>query len=194
MILVEETLKTDKFVFHINSHFPISSKMLQRVQGHANKPMYAAHITDPNGAEKLLRIQNSAKQISVMTDPRDQVRSMISGGVATRGGVLMVLHGYPVLSSDADLWTKLDTQGRRWISLSKLYYQTSRTNNPEMHRRTLKHIMLDAHRLKFKIVEDVIKRFASRDEGVENLRLSYEEPQKGLPKSFKEYGAVSDFQ
>ena len=192
--LVEETLKTDKFVFHINSHFPISSKMLQRVQGHANKPMYAAHITDPNGAEKLLRIQNSAKQISVMTDPRDQVRSMISGGVATRGGVLMVLHGYPVLSSDADLWTKLDTQGRRWISLSKLYYQTSRTNNPEMHRRTLKHIMLDAHRLKFKIVEDVIKRFASRDEGVENLRLSYEEPQKGLPKSLKEYGAVSDFQ
>ena len=115
--LTEETLKTDKFVFHINSHFPISAKMLERVQGHANKPMYAAHITDPNGSSNLLGIQNTAKQISVMTDPRDQVRSMISGGVATRGGVLMVLHGYPVLASDADLWTKLDTQGRRWISL-----------------------------------------------------------------------------
>ena len=57
----------------------------------------------------------------------------------------------------------------------------------------MKHIMLDAHRLKFKIVEDVIKRFASSDEGVENLRLNYEEPQEGLPKSLEEYGAVSDF-
>ena len=193
--LTEETLKTDKFVFHINSHFPISAKMLERVQGHANKPMYAAHITDPNGSSNLLGIQNTAKQISVMTDPRDQVRSMISGGVATRGGVLMVLHGYPVLASDADLWTKLDTQGRRWISLSKLYFQTSRTNNPEMHRRRLKHIMLDAHRLKFDIVEDVIKRFASRDEGVENLKLTYEAVDtKWGQKSFKDYGAVSDFQ
>ena len=89
--LTEKILKTDKFVFHINSHFPLSSKMLERIQGHANKPMYAAHITDPNGASNLLSIQNSAKQISVMTDPRDQVRSMISGGVATRGGVLLSL-------------------------------------------------------------------------------------------------------
>ena len=192
-LLIEETLKTDKFVFHINSHFPISSKMLERVQGHANKPMYAIHVTDPNGASNLIRIQNTAKQISVMTDARDQVRSMISGGVATRGGVIMVLHGYPVLTSEADLWTKLDTQGRRWISLSKLYFQTSRTNDPESHRRRLKHIMLDAHRLKFEIVEDVIKRYAKSDEGVENLRLAYEEPIEKGYQSIKWGGAVNDF-
>ena len=89
--LTEETLKTDKYVFHINSHFPISSRMLERIQGTANEPIYAIHVTDPNGAATLLRIQNSAKQISVMTDPREQVRSMISGGVATRGGVIMVV-------------------------------------------------------------------------------------------------------
>ena len=59
-LLAEEILKTDKFVFHINSHFPISTKMLERVQGHANKPMYAVHITDPNGATNLLTIQNTA--------------------------------------------------------------------------------------------------------------------------------------
>ena len=203
-ILTEATLKTDKFVFHINSHFPISTKMLQRVQGHANKPMYAVHITDAHGAPNLLRIQNSAKQISVMTDPRDQVRSLASGGVATRGGVVMVVHGYPVLASEADLWTKLDTQGRRWISLSKLYFQTSRTNNPDMHRRRLRHIMLDAHRLKFEIVEDTIDRF-SDDEGVVNLKRVYEGPASeqvqryspvytNMKKSLKEYGAVSDFQ
>ena len=192
--LTEETLKTDKFVFHINSHFPISSKMLERIQGTANEPMYAIHITDPNGAPTLLRIQNTAKQISVMTDPREQLNSLAAGGVATRGGVIMVLHGYPVLTSEADLWTKLDTQGRRWISLSKLYFQTSRTNDPESHRRRLKHIMLDAHRLKFEIVEDVIDKFASKDEGVENLRLAYEEVNTNWgQKSFKEYGAVSDF-
>ena len=97
--LTEETLKTDKYVFHINSHFPISSKMLERVQGHANEPMYAIHITDAAGAPNLLRIQNTAKQISVMTDPRDQLNSLASGGVATRGGVIMVLRGYPVLTS-----------------------------------------------------------------------------------------------
>ena len=203
-ILTEATLKTDKFVFHINSHFPISTKMLQRVQGHANKPMYAVHITDAHGAPNLLRIQNSAKQISVMTDPRDEVRSLASGGVATRGGVVMVVHGYPVLASEADLWTKLDTQGRRWISLSKLYFQTSRTNNPDMHRRRLRHIMLDAHRLKFEIVEDTIDRF-SDDEGVVNLKRVYEGPASeqvqryspvytNMKKSLKEYGAVSDFQ
>jgi len=193
-ILTEATLKTDKFVFHINSHFPISSKMLERVQGTANEPMYAIHITDPTGAPTLLRIQNTAKQISVMTDPREQLNSLVTGGVATRGGIIMVLHGYPVLTSSADLWTKLDTQGRRWISLSKLYFQTSRTSNPESHRRRLKHIMLDAHRLKFEIVEDVIDKFAGKDEGVENLKLAYEEVNTNWgQKSFKEYGAVSDF-
>ena len=191
-LLLEEILKTDKFVFHINSHFPISVKMLERVQGTANEPMYAIHITDATGAPNLLRIQNTAKQISVMTDARDQINSLASGGVATRGGVIMVLHGYPVLTSEADLWTKLDTQGRRWISLSKLYFQTSRTNDPESHRRRLKHIMLDAHRLKFEIVEDVIKRFADKDEGVENLRLAYEEPIDGY-HSIKWGGAVNDF-
>ena len=192
--LTEETLKTDKYVFHINSHFPISSKMLERVQGTANEPMYAIHITDASGAPNLLRIQNTAKQISVMTDPRDQLNSLASGGVATRGGVIMVLRGYPVLTSEADLWTKLDTQGRRWISLSKLYFQTSRTNDPESHRRKLKHIMLDAHRLKFKIVEDVIYKFANIYEGVENLKLAYEAVNTNWgQKSFKDYGAVSDF-
>jgi len=194
VFLTEETLKTDKFVFHINSHFPISTKMLERIQGTANEPMYAIHITDATGAPNLLRIQNTAKQISVMTDPRDQLNSLASGGVATRGGVIMVLRGYPVLTSEADLWTKLDTQGRRWISLSKLYFQTSRTNDPESHRRKLKHIMLDAHRLKFEIVEDVIDKFADKDEGVENLRLAYEEVNTNWgQKSFKEYGAISDF-
>ena len=192
--LTEETLKTDKYVFHINSHFPISSKMLERIQGHANEPMYAIHITDATGAPNLLRIQNTAKQISVMTDPRAQLNSLASGGVATRGGVIMVMRGYPVLTSEADLWTKLDTQGRRWFSLSKLYYQTSRTSNPENHRRRLKHIMLDAHRLKFEIVEDVIDKFAKSDEGVENIRLAYEEVNTNWgQKSFKDYGAVSDF-
>ena len=168
--------------------------MLERVQGHANEPMYAIHITDAAGAPNLLRIQNTAKQISVMTDPRDQLNSLASGGVATRGGVIMVLRGYPVLTSEADLWTKLDTQGRRWFSLSKLYFQTSRTSNPENHRRRLKHIMLDAHRLKFKIVEDVIDKFANTDEGVENLKLAYEAVNTNWgQKSFKDYGAVSDF-
>jgi hypothetical protein len=52
--------------------------------------------------------------------------------------------------------------------------------------------MLDAHRLKFKIVEDVIKRFADKDEGVENLRLAYEEPIDGY-HSIKWGGAVNDF-
>ena len=39
LLLSEEIFKTDKFVFHINSHFPISSKMLERIQGTANEPM-----------------------------------------------------------------------------------------------------------------------------------------------------------
>jgi hypothetical protein len=54
--------------------------------------------------------------------------------------------------------------------------------------------MLDAHRLKFEIVEDVIDKFADKDEGVENLRLAYEEVNTNWgQKSFKEYGAISDF-
>jgi hypothetical protein len=52
--------------------------------------------------------------------------------------------------------------------------------------------MLDAHRLKFDIVEDVIKRYAKSDEGVENLRLAYEEPIDGY-QSIKWGGAVNDF-
>ena len=70
-LLMEATSKVEEYVFHQNSHFPLSSKMIERIQGVANKPMYAAHVTDSGGAEGIVNIQNTAKQISVMTDPGD---------------------------------------------------------------------------------------------------------------------------
>ena len=102
-----------------NLALPISKKMFDRLLGE-RKPIRAVHITDFNGFEDLIALQKSRKQVSAMTWISDVTIERVRDGIAQSGGMAIVLKGSPVLSSDIDLHTLVDDQGRRWIMLQNI--------------------------------------------------------------------------
>ena len=137
--LAEETAKVKSWVFHKNTHVPISRKMIERIEG-AKEPIYAIHVTTLEGLGKLNDISGTARQVSVMTDAGEALSSLITGGVATAGGVFTILKGIPLIESAQDFWTKLDSQGRKWLSLEKLAYQTkTRSSQPNLNKKKIRH-------------------------------------------------------
>ena len=102
-----------------NLALPISKKMFDRLLGE-RKPIRAVHITNFDGFEDLIALQKSRKQVSAMTYLSDSAIERVRDGIAVEGGMAIVLKGSPVLSSDIDLHTLVDDQGRRWIMLQNI--------------------------------------------------------------------------
>ena len=102
-----------------NLALPISKKMFDRLLGE-RKPIRAVHITNFDGFEDLIALQKSRKQVSAMTYLSDSAIERVRDGIAVEGGMAIVLKGSPVLSSDIDLHTLVDEQGRRWIMLQNI--------------------------------------------------------------------------
>ena len=171
-LLLEAAQKTEEYVFHLYPHVPLSKKMIQRIEGQISLPLYAVHITSIDNVNTLIRIQNSARQISAMTDPGQQLSSLIEGGVATEGGVWTVVYGYPVISSSRDFWTKLDSQGRKWMSLEKLRYQAKHTDDPYGNVGKINDLLGEIYQLKKEILIRGWKRF-KKDEWLQNFAYHY---------------------
>ena len=98
---------------------PISKKMFDRLLGE-RKPIRAVHITNFDGFEDLIALQKSRKQVSAMTYLSDSSIERVRDGIAQEGGMAVVLKGYPVITSDIDLHSVVDEQGRRWIMLANI--------------------------------------------------------------------------
>ena len=98
---------------------PISKKMFDRLLGE-RKPIRAVHITNFDGFEDLIALQKSRKQVSAMTYLSDLDIERVRDGIAQEGGMAVVLKGSPVLTSDIDLHSQVDEQGRRWIMLQNI--------------------------------------------------------------------------
>jgi hypothetical protein len=172
--LAEETAKVKEWVFHKNTHIPISRKMIERIEG-AKEPIYAIHITNLTGLGKLHDISGTARQVSVMTDAGEAMDSLIMHGVATEGGVFTILKGIPLLQSAQDFWTKLDSQGRKWLSLSKLAYQAkSRSSNPNQNATRIFMLESSFWELKRDILLSAVKRYPE-DPWVANFYADYQE-------------------
>lgn len=171
-LLFEAAEKTEDYAFHFYPHIPLSKKMIQRIEGQINLPLYAVHITSLDNVSTLIQIQNSARQISAMTNPGQQLSSLIEGGVATEGGVWTIIYGYPVISAARDFWTKLDRQGRKWMSLEKLRYQSKHTDDPEGNVGKINDLLGDIYQLKKEILIRGWKRF-KKDEWLQNFAYHY---------------------
>ena len=179
--LVEETAKVKSWVFHKNTHVPISRKMIERIEG-AKEPIYAIHVTTPVGLGKLHDISGTARQVSVMTDAGEALSSLITGGVATAGGVFTILKGIPLLESAQDFWTKLDSQGRKWLSLEKLAYQTkSRSSQPNLNKKKIEELEENFWELKRDILFKAVKRFPE-DPWLANFYADYEDNKSDYQK------------
>ena len=101
---------------------PISRTIANRLFG-IKKRVTAAHITEPKHVQDVKRMQGRQKALSCMTDPKTP--STWAEGVATDGGVVLIVEGYPVFTSNFDLHSKIDVQGRRFIPLQRLLHSQS---------------------------------------------------------------------
>ena len=172
--LAEETAKVKSWVFHKNTHVPISRKMIERIEG-AKEPIYAIHVTNLTGLGKLHDISGTARQVSVMTDAGEAMSSLITGGVATEGGVFTILKGIPLIESAQDFWTKLDSQGRKWLSLEKLAYQTkTRSSQPNLNKKRIDELEESFWQLKREILFKAVKRFPE-DPWLANFYADYQD-------------------
>ena len=172
--LAEETAKVKSWVFHKNTHVPISRKMIERIEG-AKEPIYAIHVTTLEGLGTLNDISGTARQVSVMTDAGEALSSLITGGVATSGGVFTILKGIPLIESAQDFWTKLDSQGRKWLSLEKLAYQTkTRSSQPNLNKKRIDELEESFWQLKREILFKAVKRFPE-DPWLANFYADYQD-------------------
>ena len=96
---------------------PMSKKMSQRVFGERNR-IRAAHITGEGYVDDLVKMQGTQKSLACMTNPSDP--KVWRQGVATGGGIVFIVEGYPTIISNMDLYSRLDGQGRRYIPLGSL--------------------------------------------------------------------------
>ena len=109
--------KSDDSSFMRKVLLPMSKKMSQRVFGERNR-IRAAHITGEGYVDDLVKMQGTQKSLACMTNPSDP--KIWREGVATGGGIVFIVEGYPTLISNIDLYSRLDGQGRRYIPLGSL--------------------------------------------------------------------------
>ena len=172
-LLIERAEEVKALVFNIKTHIPLSKKMMIRLKGGEAPEKHGIHITSIDQLGDLLRIQNSAKQISVMTSAGGAMESLLGGGVATEGGIWTIVHGYPVIESGSDFWSLLDTQGRRWIRIDNLMKQAERSQTPREYEREIQKMHEEFHELKRDILLSAVKRFP-KDLYMRNFAHIYE--------------------
>ena len=101
---------------------PMSKKMSERVFGVRNR-LTAAHITNEDSVKDLVRMQGTQKSLACMTNPSDP--KIWREGVATGGGIVFIVEGYPTLISNMDVYSRVDNQGRRYVPLASLSPKSS---------------------------------------------------------------------
>ena len=101
---------------------PMSKKMSERIFGVRNR-LTAAHITSEGKVDELVRMQGTQKSLACMTNPSDP--KIWREGVATGGGIVFIVEGYPTLISNMDVYSRVDDQGRRYVPLASLSPKSS---------------------------------------------------------------------
>ena len=104
---------------------PMSKTMSERIFGVRNR-LRAAHITSEDAVDELVRMQGTQKSLACMTNPSDP--KIWREGVATGGGIVFIVEGYPTLISNMDVYSRVDNQGRRYVPLASLSPKSSGWN------------------------------------------------------------------
>jgi len=90
---------------------PVSTNMMDRLGYSYEDEAY--HVTDIQYLDSLVKLQGKKKQISAFTKGGSELMRLPSNPT-----VLVKLEGNIVIDSASDMWTLLDKQGRRWITLA----------------------------------------------------------------------------
>ena len=104
---------TSDYVFTRDDHIPISGPMLKRIWPSSFRAT-VFHATDLKGLHKLVKLEGSKKTISAFFA---MMGKYMYTGVATEGGLVAEMEADVLVSSRADIMSKVDKTGRRWVTL-----------------------------------------------------------------------------
>ena len=112
-LLEYSVYSTSGYVFTQSDHIPISGPMLKRIWPKSFRAT-VFHATDLKGLHKLVRMEGSKKSISAFFS---MMGKYMGTGVATGGGIVAEMEADVLVSSRADIMSKVDKTGRRWVTL-----------------------------------------------------------------------------
>lgn len=98
---------------------PLSIPIIKKLVGNI-KTAKVAHITDYNGYQKLKKLEGKKKGISSFNKLGSKSWVSSGSGIATDGGVMVILEGKLLLNSDWDLYSVTDSQGRKWVEIKRI--------------------------------------------------------------------------
>jgi hypothetical protein len=92
------------------SAIPLSTPMMDRLGYSYEDEAY--HVTSGQYLDSLVKMQNKKKQISAFTKGGFQLMKLPSNPT-----ILVKLEGNIVIDAASDMWTSIDSNGRRWINV-----------------------------------------------------------------------------
>lgn len=106
---------------------PLSVPMLQRVFG--EKRFRGFHITKPENAKRLAKIENKAKAISTLSKLAPKT---LGNGVASGGGMVAEVIGSVAVAPAFDVFSTTDRgSGRRWVKIEQFFKGVSYDDGKE---------------------------------------------------------------
>jgi hypothetical protein len=103
-----------------STYLPISIPIIKKMVGNV-KTTKVAHVTTYEGYKQLEKLQGKKKGISSFNELGSDSQILRGYGVATRGGVIAILEGKILINSNVDMYSKVDGQGRNWITTTDLF-------------------------------------------------------------------------
>ena len=147
-------------------YIPLSKQMLRRlgITGETQREEWAIHVTDYKGLVNVMKMEGSAKSLSTMTQVSSSEVALAyfgsdpmgSGGIQTKGGVVIQMSGDVVAAGAQDLMSAPDSQGRRWMDSTGVLGALTGANT---EIRTMEHMMSELFTRKAKLIKKEIGTF-----------------------------------
>ena len=147
-------------------YIPLSKQMLRRlgITGKTQREEWAVHVTDYKGLVNVLKMEGSAKSLSTMTQVSSSEMAlgyfgsdpMGSGGIQTKGGVVIQMSGDVVAAGAQDLMSAPDSQGRRWMDSTGVLGAITGANT---EIRTMEHMMSELFARKARMIKKEVGSF-----------------------------------
>ncbi len=147
-----------------NIVLPMSKTISDRLFGQKQRVL-GAHITSMANLPNLKQMEGTQRSLACMTDPVSD--TVFLRGVATEGGVVCIVEGYPTVLANVDLYSRVGPQGRRYIPIgnllpSNMAFEYGDKTVWDKLRNTLGDIQIGIYKAQIQIVKEITSRSRGR--------------------------------
>ena len=151
-----------------NIVLPMSKTISDRLFGQKQRVL-GAHITSIANLPNLKQMEGTQRSLACMTDPVSD--TVFLRGVATEGGVVCIVEGYPTVLANVDLYTRVGPQGRRYIPIgnllpSNMAFEYGDKTVWDKLRNTLGDIQIGIYEAQVQIVKEITSRSRGSQLGI----------------------------